>query len=337
MASRRCASGSDVQVWKWTFKSAANGDILSRPRLRSRAVFVNRCFAYRTHEPTSTDAADASPHLGRDHRGAERARASSTPGFRRRQLERNHHVRGREARRRCVEDSRVVGVQRRSQSDTQPDRGAVRPQGGDLKNLDVAWAIGFPGQGSGTGAAIVGDTMFVAAGGLLAALDTASGCVKWSVRANSRNTPSFGDLNGRKVVAVSVGPRCAGGRCPKRRHHLAGEWSTRGQPRFDSRRRGPLQKQSHRADLGVWSRRRSTGDVRMLRRSRGGRRVVGSRRQEAVGIPHDAERGIHRRSVFDRYQATRAVGRADLGDSADRRETQSRDRRHRRKHVASRH
>jgi polyvinyl alcohol dehydrogenase (cytochrome) len=76
----------------------------------------------------------------------------------------------------------------------------------DLKNLEVAWVIGFPGQNSGTGAAIVGDTMFVNAGGLLAALDTASGCVKWSVKASSRNTPTFGDINGRKVVAVSAGP-----------------------------------------------------------------------------------------------------------------------------------
>lgn len=75
----------------------------------------------------------------------------------------------------------------------------------DLKNLEIAWAIGFPGQGSGTGAAIVGDTMFITGGGFLAALDTASGCAKWSVKASSRNTPAFGELDGRKVVAVSIG------------------------------------------------------------------------------------------------------------------------------------
>ena len=115
----------------------------------------------------------------------------------------------------CAAEKRVVDVSKTVvSSGFSVDRNQTRSltaaqsglRAGDLKNLDVAWAIGFPGQGTGTGAAIVGDTMFVAAGGLLAALDTASGCVKWSVRANSRNTPSFGDLNGRKVVAVSVGP-----------------------------------------------------------------------------------------------------------------------------------
>ncbi len=74
-----------------------------------------------------------------------------------------------------------------------------------LKNLEIAWAIGFPGRGNGTGAAILGDTVFINGGGRLMALDAASGCAKWSVDAASRNTPSIGELDGRKVVAVSVG------------------------------------------------------------------------------------------------------------------------------------
>ena len=57
-------------------------------------------------------------------------------------------------------------------------------------------------------------------------------------------------------------------------------------------------------------------DVRMLHRPRRGRRAVGEGRHEAVGIPHDATATIHRRSLVDRREAARAVGRADLGDSA---------------------
>ncbi len=115
----------------------------------------------------------------------------------------------------CAADKRAVDVSKPVVSsgfsvDRNQTRSLTAAQSGlasgDLKNLEVAWAIGFPGQNGGTGAAIVGNTMFVSMGGLLAALDTASGCVKWSVKANSRNTPSFGDINGRKVVAVAVGP-----------------------------------------------------------------------------------------------------------------------------------
>ena len=113
----------------------------------------------------------------------------------------------------CAPDKRAVDVakpvvsfgfgvdrkQTRSLSAAQAGLGAA-----DLKNLDVAWAIGFPGQGNGTGAAIVGDTMFVTGGGRLLALDTASGCAKWAMPVTSRNTPAFGDVDGRKVVALSV-------------------------------------------------------------------------------------------------------------------------------------
>ena len=76
---------------------------------------------------------------------------------------------------------------------------------GDMKNLEVAWALAFPGQGSGTGASVLGDTIFIDGGGRLLALDAATGCAKWTYSANSRNTPSIGDIGGKKVLALSVG------------------------------------------------------------------------------------------------------------------------------------
>lgn len=75
----------------------------------------------------------------------------------------------------------------------------------DMKRLEIAWTLGFPGQGNGSGASIVGKTMFVAGGGYLLALDTDSGCAKWAYKTYARNTPTFGELGGRQVVAVSVG------------------------------------------------------------------------------------------------------------------------------------
>ncbi len=76
----------------------------------------------------------------------------------------------------------------------------------DLKNLEIAWVIGFPGQSvGGTGTAILGDTLFATGGGQLLALDAASGCAKWAVAVNTRNTPSIGDIEGRKVVALVSG------------------------------------------------------------------------------------------------------------------------------------
>jgi polyvinyl alcohol dehydrogenase (cytochrome) len=113
----------------------------------------------------------------------------------------------------CAADKRTVDVSKPIASngfsiDRNQTRGLTAAQAGlkkgDLKNLEIAWAIGFPGQGSGTGAAIVGDTMFVTGGGRLLALDTATGCAKWAIAVNSRNTPSFGELDGRKVLALSV-------------------------------------------------------------------------------------------------------------------------------------
>lgn len=114
----------------------------------------------------------------------------------------------------CPADKRVVDVgkpivangfsvdrnQTRSLSAAQ-----ARIKAADLKNLEIAWAIGFPGQGSGTGATTVGDTVFITGGGRLAALDALSGCVKWSYVVNTRNTPFFGEIEGRKVIALSAG------------------------------------------------------------------------------------------------------------------------------------
>jgi polyvinyl alcohol dehydrogenase (cytochrome) len=113
----------------------------------------------------------------------------------------------------CAADKRAVNVSKIVSSgygvDSHQSRSLTAAQAGlkasDLKNLEIAWVVGFPGQGSGTGAAITGDTAFVTGGGRLAALDAASGCVKWSSAVSSRNTPAIGEIEGRKVVAVSTG------------------------------------------------------------------------------------------------------------------------------------
>ncbi len=76
----------------------------------------------------------------------------------------------------------------------------------DMANLEVAWTIAFPGQGSGTGASFLGDTAFVTGGQKLLAIDAKTGCIKWSYNASStRNTPAIGEIGGRKVLALSVG------------------------------------------------------------------------------------------------------------------------------------
>ena len=75
----------------------------------------------------------------------------------------------------------------------------------ELRSLEPAWTLGFPGQGFGSGASIVGSTMFVTGGGYLLALDTRTGCAKWATKTTSRNTPTFGELYGRKVLAVGDG------------------------------------------------------------------------------------------------------------------------------------
>lgn len=114
----------------------------------------------------------------------------------------------------CAADKRAVDVnQPVVSSGFSVDRNQTRSlaaasaglKSADMKNLEVAWAIGFPGQSSGGGAAIVGNTMFIVVGGRLLALDTSSGCAKWSIAATSRNTPTFGEIDGRKVIALAAG------------------------------------------------------------------------------------------------------------------------------------
>ena len=114
----------------------------------------------------------------------------------------------------CPADKRTVDLMKPVVSngfgmDRNQTRSLTSAQAGlkatDLKNLEIAWTIGFPGQGSGTGATVVGDTVFVTGGGRLAALHAPSGCVQWSYAVNTRNTPTFGEIEGRKVIALSAG------------------------------------------------------------------------------------------------------------------------------------
>jgi polyvinyl alcohol dehydrogenase (cytochrome) len=114
----------------------------------------------------------------------------------------------------CAPDKRKVDVSKPiAVSGFSVDRNQTRSltaaaaglKAADMKKLEIAWVIGFPTRGNGTGAALVGDTMFLNGGGRLAALDTNSGCAKWSIAVSSRNTPTFGELDGRKVVALAAG------------------------------------------------------------------------------------------------------------------------------------
>ncbi len=76
----------------------------------------------------------------------------------------------------------------------------------ELANLEVAWALAFPGQGGGTGASVLSDgTIYVTGGQKVLALDAKTGCAKWAYSGASRNTPAIGEIGGRKVVAFSVG------------------------------------------------------------------------------------------------------------------------------------
>ncbi len=76
----------------------------------------------------------------------------------------------------------------------------------ELANLEVAWALAFPGQGGGTGASVLSDgTIYVTGGQKVLALDAKTGCAKWAYSGQSRNTPAIGELNGKKVVGLSVG------------------------------------------------------------------------------------------------------------------------------------
>jgi len=114
----------------------------------------------------------------------------------------------------CAADKRTVDVAKPVVTngysvDRNQTRSLTAAQAGlktaDMANLEIAWTIGFPGQGSGTGVSVIGDTVFVTGGGKLAALDAASGCAKWVYAASSRNTPTVGELEGRKVIALANG------------------------------------------------------------------------------------------------------------------------------------
>jgi polyvinyl alcohol dehydrogenase (cytochrome) len=75
----------------------------------------------------------------------------------------------------------------------------------DMAHLEIAWAIGFPQtQSLGTGAVVLGDTVFVNGAGKLLALDAAKGCARWVKNINSRNTPQIADLDGRKVLLLAT-------------------------------------------------------------------------------------------------------------------------------------
>ena len=76
----------------------------------------------------------------------------------------------------------------------------------DMAHLEIAWAVGFPQtQSLGTGAVVLGDTVFVNGAGKLLALDAAKGCARWVKALNSRNTPQIADLDGRKVLLLANG------------------------------------------------------------------------------------------------------------------------------------
>ena len=73
-----------------------------------------------------------------------------------------------------------------------------------LAKLEVAWAIGFPQtQSLGTGAAVMGDTVYVNGAGKLLALDARTGCARWTRDILSRNTPQIAELAGRRLVLLA--------------------------------------------------------------------------------------------------------------------------------------
>lgn len=114
----------------------------------------------------------------------------------------------------CPADKRTVDVSAMVASsgfsvDRSQTRSLTAAQAGiskaELGNLEIAWTLGFPAQGNGSGASVVGDTLFTTGGGYVLALDTETGCAKWAYKGEARNTPTFGELGGKKVVAVSIG------------------------------------------------------------------------------------------------------------------------------------
>lgn len=82
---------------------------------------------------------------------------------------------------------------------------------GDLANLELAWAIGFP-QTSGLRAApvIIGSTIFYAAtdAGRVFALDTETGCAKWVYESGTRlrSSMAYADIDGQGTLVFSDMP-----------------------------------------------------------------------------------------------------------------------------------
>ena len=76
----------------------------------------------------------------------------------------------------------------------------------DMSKLEIAWAIGIPKTPAlGTGAAVLGDTVYINTGGKLLALDGGKGCARWVKDIGSRNTPEIAAVDGRKVLAFAAG------------------------------------------------------------------------------------------------------------------------------------
>jgi polyvinyl alcohol dehydrogenase (cytochrome) len=115
----------------------------------------------------------------------------------------------------CAADKRTVDVTKPVafsgfSVDPKSSRNLTAQQAGlkksAMKDLAIAWGIGFPQtQGAGTGAAVLGDTLFIAGGNRVLALDAASGCAKWVYKSGSRNTPTIADIDGRKALLFSSG------------------------------------------------------------------------------------------------------------------------------------
>jgi polyvinyl alcohol dehydrogenase (cytochrome) len=81
---------------------------------------------------------------------------------------------------------------------------------GDLRNLELAWAIAFPKTtGLRMSAVIIGSTMFYGSPptGKLLALDTHTACVKWAYEAGAplRSSPAYGELGSGGKPALMFG------------------------------------------------------------------------------------------------------------------------------------
>lgn len=76
----------------------------------------------------------------------------------------------------------------------------------DMSKLKVSWTIGVPNTtGLGVGTATLGDTAFTAMGGYVVAMDAKLGCFRWTNRISTRNTPAFGKVGDKTVLAFSSG------------------------------------------------------------------------------------------------------------------------------------